>query len=316
MALDRAMRPHMVLPVLLVGSVAFDDLQLPHGSFPNVVGGAATYAAYAATIFAPVRIVAVVGDDFPEEHLSALRKRGADTAGIERMAGKTFRWMGRYSNDLTSRETLETQLNVFADFSPRLPSAFVDSSLVMLGNIHPALQTAVLDQVRAPQVVIADTMNFWIEGELAALKEVLRRVDTLVINEEEARQLSGEHNITRAARGVRSLGPRRVLIKRGEYGAILFDDQGTFFTPAYPLEEVLDPTGAGDSFAGGLIGYLATQPELSPLALRRAMMVATACASFCVESVGTTRLAMVSRADVMKRLDGFRSLLHFGNEQF
>lgn len=304
------------LPILIVGSMAFDDLQLPSGSFRDVIGGSATYGAFAASTFAPVRIVAVVGSDFPEAELAKLQARGVDTSGVERREGKTFRWAGRYSDNLTWRETLDTQLNVFASFEPKLPASYVDAPFVLLGNIHPALQLSVLEQVRQPKLIAADTMNFWIEGEPKALAAVLQKVDTLVINEEEARQLTGEHNVAKAAREIRKRGPRRVLIKRGEYGALLFDEQGAFFAPAYPLEEVVDPTGAGDSFAGGLLGYLATLPEITPLGLRRAIVVASACASYGVEAVGPARLANLTRNDVARRLDSFRALIHFGNEMF
>ncbi len=303
-------------PVLIVGSMAFDDLHLPSGDFPNVVGGSATYGAYTTSAFAPVRLVAVVGHDFPEAHLGRLRERGVDVEGVERKAGETFRWAGRYSQNLASRETLDTRLNVFAHFEPRLPSAYVDTPIVLLGNIHPRLQSSVLDQVKGARFVVADTMNFWIDGEPKALADMMRRVDALVINEEEVRQLAGEHNVHRAARAVQAMGPRIVIVKRGEYGALLFDQQGPFFAPAYPLEDVLDPTGAGDSFAGGLVGYLATQPDLSPFALRRAIMVASACASFCVEAVGTDRLTKLTRADVTARLEAFHSLMHFGPDPF
>jgi sugar/nucleoside kinase (ribokinase family) len=303
-------------PILIVGSMAFDDLHLPSGSFKNVVGGSATFGAYAASTFAPVRVVAVVGTDFPEDELARLAARGVDTAGVERAEGKTFRWEGRYSANLSSRDTLDTQLNVFASFDPKLPEAYVASPLLLLGNIHPSLQIAVLEQVKSPKLVVADTMNFWIEGEPKALAKMLEGIDTLVINEDEVRQLSGEHNVAKAAREARKRGPKRIIVKRGEYGALLFDEQGAFFAPAYPLEEVVDPTGAGDSFAGGLLGYLATLPEISPLGLRRAIVVASACASYCVEAVGTGRLTTLTRADVSRRLDAFRSLIHFGNEIF
>jgi sugar/nucleoside kinase (ribokinase family) len=301
------------LPILIVGSMAFDDLELPTGAFKDVVGGSATYGAYAASTFAPVRLVAVVGRDFPEGELSALAQRGADVSGVERRDGKTFRWAGRYSQNLTSRETLDTQLNVFAEFEPRLPPSFASSPLVLLGNIHPGLQLSVLEQIKDPRLVVADTMNFWIEGEPKALAAMLKRIDTLVINEEEVRQLSGEHNVAKAAREARRRGPRRIIVKRGEYGALLFDDEGAFFAPAYPLEDVVDPTGAGDSFAGGLLGFLAALGEITPLGLRRAIMVASACASFCVEDVGTKRLARLTREDVGTRLESFRTLMHFGD---
>ena len=296
--------------------MAFDDLELPSGSYRDVVGGSATFSAYAASIFAPVRVVAVVGSDFPATRLAHLEGRGVDTRGVERREGKTFRWAGRYSPNLASRETLDTQLNVFASFDPRLPEAFQSSPLVLLGNIHPALQLSVLEQVKDPRLVVADTMNFWIEGEPRALSAMLRRIDTLVINEEEVRQLTGEHNIVRAAREARKRGPKRIIVKRGEYGALLFDDEGAFFAPAYPLEEVIDPTGAGDSFAGGLLGYLATLGDITPLGLRRAIIVASATASYSVEAVGTERLSTLSRDDIARRIDAFRSLLHFGEGGF
>lgn len=298
--------------ILVVGSVAFDDLEMPTGVFENVLGGAATYSSIAASLLAPVRLVGVVGDDFAEAHLDALRERGVDTAGVERAKGKTFRWRGRYSSDLASRTSLDTQLNVFADFRPKIPQAYKSSSFLLLGNIHPALQSEVLQQVERPKMIIADTMNFWISGEPKALAEVLKKVDLLVINDEEARQLSEEHNIVKAARGIRQRGPKNVIIKRGEHGALLFDEAGTFFVPAYPLEEVVDPTGAGDSFAGGLVGYLASHREASPAALRRAMFFAASLASFCVEGIGPRHLLAASRADLRARLDGFASMVDYG----
>lgn len=300
------------LPVLIVGSMAFDDLDLPSGSAKNVVGGSATYSAFAASSFTDVRVVAVVGDDFPASTLDAMRSRGIDTQGVERASGRTFRWAGRYDVDLVHRVTLDTQLNVFANFRPKIPDAYRESPIVLLGNIHPALQSDVLDQVARPKVVIADTMNFWIEGEPKALGDLLKRIDILVINDEEARQLSGYNNIRRAAREIHARGPRRLIIKRGEHGALLFDEQGVFAAPGFPLEDVVDPTGAGDSFAGGFVGYLAAQPEVTALALRRAMIHATATASFCVEAVGAKRVAEVARADVAARVAAIRALYDFG----
>ncbi|HSO00601.1 MAG TPA: PfkB family carbohydrate kinase, partial [Candidatus Nanopelagicales bacterium] len=264
--------------ILIVGSMAFDDLELPTGSAPNVVGGSATYSSFAASVFAPVRVVAVVGDDFPEEMLTSMRGRGIDVEGVERAEGRTFRWAGRYDEDLIHRTTLDTQLNVFASFKPRLPEAYRETPLILLGNIHPALQLDVLEQVHAPAFVLADTMNFWISGEPRALASMLRRIDTLVVNDEEARQLSGMYNIRKAAREILARGPKRVIIKRGEHGALLFDEEGVFAAPGFPLEDVVDPTGAGDSFAGGLLGYLATQPQITALSVRRAMLYATATA--------------------------------------
>ena len=298
--------------VLIVGSMAFDDLELPSVNAKDVVGGAATYAAYAASLFSPVRIVAVVGEDFPTAVLEELTARDVDVAGVERAKGKTFRWAGRYAANLASRETLDTQLNVFADFRPKLPQSFVDSPFVLLGNIQPQLQLDVLTQIKAPRFVAADTMNFWISGERKKLGEVLAKIDTLMINDEELRQLADIHNIRRAAAAVLKLGPKRLIVKRGEYGAMLFDKDGVFFTPAYPLEEEIDPTGAGDSFAGALLGYLAAAGTIDGPTLRRGLRLASAVASFCVEGVGAAKLKNVQRADVMMRLEALRSITKTG----
>jgi sugar/nucleoside kinase (ribokinase family) len=303
-------------PLLIVGSIAFDDLDMPSGEYRSVLGGAATYCALAASAIVPsgVRIVGVVGDDFPHEHVERLRARGVDTAGVERAPGRTFRWHGRYSSDLGSRATLDTQLNVFADFSPKVRAEHKASPFVLLGNIHPKLQVGVLDQVQKPTLVAADTMNFWIGGEPAALAEMLKRVDLLIINDEEARELSGTHNLVRAAADIRKRGPKMLIIKRGEFGALLFDAAGTFFVPAYPLEDVLDPTGAGDSFAGGLLGYLAARGDASPAALRKAMFFAAALGSFCVEGIGPARLLEVGRSEVAARIGAFAKLVDHGGE--
>lgn len=300
--------------VLVVGSIAFDDLEMPSGMFPDVLGGAATYSSMAASLLSPVRMVGVVGKDFPDAHLTMLRGRGIDTAGVERADGKSFRWRGRYAPDLMSRETLDTQLGVFASFRPKIPDAYRTSPFLMLGNIHPQLQVEVLDQVERPRMVTADTMNFWISGEPKALASMLKRIDLLVINDEEARELSGIQNIRKAAAEVRRRGPKSVIIKRGEYGALLFDDAGAFFVPAYPLEDVKDPTGAGDTFAGGLMGYMARHGDVSAYALRRAMFYASALASFCVEDIGTKRLESVSKADLAKRIDAFAQLVDYGGK--
>ncbi len=298
--------------VLIVGSMAFDDLELPSVNAKDVVGGAATYAAYAASLFAPTRVVAVVGEDFPAAVLEELGQRDVDCAGVERAKGKTFRWKGRYAPNLASRETLDTQLNVFADFRPKLPASFADSPYVLLGNIQPQLQLDVLAQMKAPRFVAADTMNFWISGERKKLGEVLSKTDTLMINDEELRELAEIHNIRRAATAVLKMGPRRLIVKRGEYGAMLFDSEGVFFTPAYPLEEEIDPTGAGDTFAGALLGYLAASGTLDGPCLRRGLRLASALASFCVEGVGTSKLKIVERADVMMRLEALRSITKTG----
>jgi sugar/nucleoside kinase (ribokinase family) len=299
-------------PILIVGSMAFDDLELPTGRCADVVGGSATYSAFAASCFAPARVVAVVGEDFPPSAVERLEKRKIDVTGIEHVKGKTFRWAGRYSKDLNSRETLDTQLNVFADFRPKLPESYRESPFVLLGNIHPALQLQVLEQVSRPKLVVADTMNFWISGEPKTLASLLERVDVLIINDEEVRELTGIHNIKKAAREVLRRGPSRLVIKRGEHGALLFDEDGIFFAPGFPLEEVIDPTGAGDSFAGGFLGYLATQSNLGGIPMRRAMVHATATASFCVEAVGTERISTLVDADIEARISAIRELYEFG----
>lgn len=298
--------------VLLIGSMAFDDLELPSGNARDVVGGAATYAAYACSLFSGARIVAVVGADFPDAVLGELARRGVDVGGVERAPGKTFRWAGRYAANLASRTTLDTQLNVFADFRPKLPPKYKGSSFVLLGNIHPALQLEVLDQVDSPRFVAADTMNFWIDGEPKLLARVLSRIDALIINDEELRQLAGQHNIRRAAATVRAMGPKYLVVKRGEYGAMLFDEQGMLFVPAYPLEDEIDPTGAGDTFAGAFMGQLACDSEVTHVSLRHALLTGATVASFCVEGVGTSRLSVVTRDDISARLQALRELVELG----
>lgn len=300
-------------PVLIVGSMAFDDLELPTENARDVIGGSATYAGLSVSLFAPARVVAVVGDDFPESAVQHLRDKGVDTEGIERATGKTFRWAGRYSKNLTSRETLDTQLNVFADFKPKLPASYRKSPFLLLGNIHPALQLDVLSQVDNPRLVAADTMNFWISGERPTLMKLLAKIDTLVINDEELRQLAEDHNVRRAAAKVRAMGPSRLVVKRGEYGAMLFDEHGMFFTPSFPLEEEIDPTGAGDTFAGALLGYLSREGTIDRSTLRLAMMVAATVASFSVEGVGTKRLSSLDKDQVARRLAELRTLVHFGS---
>ncbi len=298
--------------VLIVGSLAYDDLEMPTGIFENVVGGAATYASIAASLLCPVRLVGVIGQDFPNLVMTDLEKRGVDVSGVERAAGKTFRWRGKYSKDLSTRETLDTQLNVFADFRPKIPEAFKSTPYVMLGNIHPALQLEVLAQVEKPKLVVADTMNFWITGEAKLLAEVMKKVDLLVINDEEARELTGIHNLVKASQDIRKRGPSRVIVKRGEHGALYFDEVGTFFAPAYPLEEVVDPTGAGDSFAGGVMGYITRVGSLDHPQMRRAMFFGSALGSFCVEGIGPRRLLDVTQGDLKKRMDQFMSLVETG----
>jgi sugar/nucleoside kinase (ribokinase family) len=297
--------------LVVVGSVALDSVEIKGKMHDDLLGGSASFFATAASYFAPVKLVAVVGDDFPKEHVDFLRKRGVDLGGLEKRAGKTFRWKGRYSEDLASRTSLDTQLNVFADFSPKLPEGWRDTEFVFLGNIHPALQLDVLEQLKKPRLVAMDTMNFWIEGEPAALGKVLERVDLVVLNDEEARQLSREHNLPRAARAIRAMGPKTIIIKRGESGAILFHEHGVFAAPAYPLERVVDPTGAGDTFAGGFMGYLAKVRDVGPQAVRRAMFYGSVMASFCVEDYSLDRLRSLGEGEIEGRYRAFRDLTHF-----
>jgi sugar/nucleoside kinase (ribokinase family) len=297
--------------LVVVGSVALDSVEANGAIHDDVLGGSGSFFTVAASYFAPPKLVAVVGDDFPGEHLEFLATRGIDLGGLEKKPGKTFRWKGRYSVDLASRTTLDTQLNVFADFKPKLPEKWRDGEFLFLGNIHPALQLDVLEQVKKPRMVAMDTMNFWIEGEPQALAKVLERVDLLVINDEEARQLSREHNLPRAARTIRAMGPKTIIVKRGDSGALLFHEHGVFAAPAYPLEAVVDPTGAGDTFAGGFMGYLARVRDLGPQAVRRAMFYGSVMASFCVEDYSLDRLRDLSDGEIEGRFRAFRDLTHF-----
>ncbi len=299
------------MSLLVVGSVALDSVETPFGQEEDVLGGSATFFSTSASFFTPVRLVAVVGDDFPERHVEFLKGRGVDLSGLTRQEGKTFRWKGRYTHQLNEAQTLDTQLNVFQHFAPELPGPFRDSSHVFLGNIHPALQGRVLDQVERPKLVAMDTMNFWISGEPTELKKTLARVDLLFVNDGEARQLAGEHNIVKAARAIRALGPRIVVIKRGEYGALLFDGDHTFGCPAFPLQDVFDPTGAGDSFAGGFLGYLARRGETDHHGLRQAMVAGTVMASFAVEKFSLERLRVLEKREINDRCAAFKGLTHF-----
>ncbi len=296
--------------MLVVGSVAFDTLHNALGTHEKVVGGSATYASVAGSFFTDVHLVGVVGNDFPDSAIQTLRNRKVNLEGLEVADGKTFHWEGRYTDDLTSRETLRTDLNVFADFAPKIPEALQDAPYVMLGNIHPALQISVLDQVRKPKLVVADTMNFWIDGELDTLKELLKRVDVLVINEEEARQLSGRHHIVHVLNALTELGPKTLVVKQGEYGAVLFAQDDIFMAPAFPLEAI-DPTGAGDTFAGGFLGYIAKQDDFSHDTLRQAVIHGSAMASFCVQGIGGARVLELSDQDVAERVERFRKLVSF-----
>jgi sugar/nucleoside kinase (ribokinase family) len=298
--------------LLVVGSVAYDDIDGPFGLQEDLLGGSASFFSVAASYFTDrVSVIAVVGDDFDAKHLDMMRGRGIDISGVEQTAGKTFHWAGKYADDLVTRESLRTELGVFADFRPRLGKGHRDAELIFLGNIHPALQSEVLDQVKAPALVAADTMNFWIEGTRAELEKTLDRVHTLLINDEEARQLAGEHNLVRAAAAIRTMGPTSVVIKRGDAGALLFYDGGVFAAPALPLEKVVDPTGAGDTFAGGFMGYLARAGDLEPSTIRTAMIFGSVMASFTVEEFSLDGIRDLARADIQERFDAFGNLTRY-----
>lgn len=299
------------MDLLVVGSIALDSVETPFGSTADALGGSATFFGYAASVFHPVQAVGVVGDDFPAAELERMADRGVDLAGVERADGASFRWKGKYSYDLQNRETLDTRLGVFADFRPNLPDAYRDAKLVFLGNIDPALQLNVLDQVRQPALVACDTMNYWIQGQRDTLLELLPRIDLLMVNDAEARLLSGDWNIYRAARWIRQRGPRMVIIKQGEYGAVLVDDSGIFYVPAFPLEEIYDPTGAGDAFAGGFMGHLARSGDLSPMNLRRAMVFGSTTGSFAVERFSVERFHEIGLTEVTARARAFTELVHF-----
>lgn len=299
-------------PILVVGSVAFDDIETPAGRRDQCLGGSANYFSTGASLFAPVQLVAVVGEDFPEPHLSFLRGRGVDLEGLERVPGRTFRWRGRYASDVADAETLDTQLNVFEHFQPKIPAAYRRAPIVFLGNIHPALQLSVLDQIEKPELVAADTMNFWISGQRDALLEVLRRIDVLVINETEARLLSGHHNIFKAADAIREMGPRILVLKRGAYGGLLFHPDGTFFVPAVPLRDVVDPTGAGDTFAAGFIGFLARAGAHDFSTLKRAVLAGSVLASYACEGFSLDALLPLRMEQVEDRMTWLRALIDPG----
>lgn len=300
------------MSVLVVGSMAIDSVETPFGKRDDALGGSATFFSVASSLLTDVRLVAVIGEDFPEKHVELLKKRSIDLAGLERVAGgKTFRWAGKYGSNLNEAHTLDTQLNVFANFKPRLPEHFRNSEYVFLANIHPVLQADVLDQVKSPKLVALDTMNFWIQGEREALKKVLARVDVLMVNEGEARQLASEFNIVKAARAIRAMGPKVLVIKRGEYGALYFDSERTFFAPAYPLETVFDPTGAGDTFAGGFMGYMARVGRMEHEYFRQAIVMGCVLGSFTVEEFSVDRLMRVTPAELRERFELFRSLTAF-----
>lgn len=302
------------MTVLVVGSIALDSVETPHAKAERVLGGSAVFFSGAATLFTNVQVVGVVGQDYPMAKLDFLRERGADLSGVERADGSSFFWAGRYSDDFNTRETLDTQLGVFADFQPRIPEQFRDAKCVFLGNIAPELQSSVLQQVRAPSVVVCDTMNYWIEGSREALLRLLERVDILMVNDSEAKLLAGDHNLVRASRWIRGHGPSIVVVKKGEHGAALFAEDWTFFAPGYPLDAIFDPTGAGDSFAGGFLGYLAQTINPTQADYRRAMIYGSVTGSFAVESFSIDRLQELTTDDVLERVAEFKEMTSFEHE--
>jgi len=298
------------MSILVVGSLAFDDIETPFGRSENTLGGSSTYIALSTSYFSDeVKLVGVVGSDFEEKHFRILHDKSIDTRGIQMIEdGKTFRWSGRYHYDMNTRDTLDTQLNVFAAFDPHIPQAYRESRFVCLGNIDPELQLKVLDQISRPELVLCDSMNFWIEGKPEELKKTLERVDIFVINDSEARLLSGDPNLVKSARIIRNMGPKILIIKKGEHGALLFTDNGIFAAPAYPLESIHDPTGAGDTFAGGFLGHLARAGEINETELRKAVLYGSAMASFCVEKFGTEKIADLNLLEIEDRYQSFLDL--------
>ena len=303
--------------LLIVGTVAFDAIETPFGKTDKILGGAGTYIGLSASFFnLQSAIVSVVGDDFPQEYLDLLTARNIDISGLEVVkGGKTFFWSGLYHNDLNSRDTLATELNVLADFQPKVPQNFKNADVVMLGNLHPLVQSSVLDQMESkPKLVVLDTMNFWMDCALPELLDVIKRVDVITINDEEARQLSGEYSLVKAAAIIHEMGPKYVVIKKGEHGALLFHDKQIFFAPALPLEEVFDPTGAGDTFAGGFAGFITQSENVSFENMKNAIIYGSNLASFCVEKFGTERMIDLEQQEVQSRLKQFKSLTQFDIE--
>lgn len=302
------------MSILVVGSVAFDSIETPFGKIDRALGGAATYFSVAASFFTPVQIVAVVGEDFTDEDMEAFRGRPIDTSGLVRVkGGKTFHWSGAYGYDLNVAETRATHLNVFADFKPKLSEAFRAPDVLFLANIDPVLQLDVLKQVRRPRLVALDTMNYWISDHRANLERVVREVDLLIVNEAEVRQFTGQASVMKGARSLLKLGPKTLVIKRGEYGVLMITPEKVFAAPAYPLESVFDPTGAGDTFAGGFLGYLGSVGDIDDDAMRRAIIYGSVLASFNVESFSLDRLREISRKDIDARYREFKMLTHFGD---
>ncbi|QED38383.1 sugar kinase [Antarcticibacterium arcticum] len=302
--------------LLIVGTVAFDAIETPFGKTDKILGGAATYIGLSSARFnIDTGIVSIVGEDFPEEHFNLLTRNGINIDGIEIVkGGKTFFWSGKYHNDLNTRDTLETQLNVLADFYPVVPQKYKDAEFVMLGNLHPLVQLSVLEQISKPTLVVLDTMNFWMDNAWDDLLKVIKRVDVITINDEEARQLTGEHSLVKAARKIAELGPKYVVIKKGEHGALLFNNEQIFFAPALPLEEVFDPTGAGDTFAGGFTGYLAQTGDVSFENMKSAVIYGSGMASFCVEKFGTERMESLGDEEIQSRMKEFKNLTQFDIE--
>ena len=302
--------------LLIVGTVAFDAIETPFGKTDKILGGAATFIGLSSSHFnINNAIVSIVGEDFPAEHLNLLSSKGINIEGVEIVkGGKTFFWSGKYHNDLNTRDTLETQLNVLADFKPVVPENYRDAEYVMLGNLHPLVQLSVLEQMKKPKLVVLDTMNFWMDNAWEDLVKVIEKVDVITINDEEARQLTGEHSLVKSARKISQMGPQYVVIKKGEHGALLFNKEQIFFAPALPLEEVFDPTGAGDTFAGGFTGYLAESGDISFQNMKNAVIYGSGMASFCVEKFGTERMENLSEQDVKSRMKEFKNLTQFDIE--
>jgi sugar/nucleoside kinase (ribokinase family) len=302
------------MAIITLGTMAFDAIETPFGKIDKIVGGSATYVAYAASHLAqPVQQISIVGNDFPEEEMNELRKRGVELTGVEIVKDKkSFFWSGKYHLDMNTRDTLITDLNVLADFNPKVPEEYQGADFLMLGNLMPSLQISVINQLHIrPKLIVLDTMNFWIESAIVDLKKVLKMIDVLMINDSEARELSGEFSLVKAARKVMTMGPKFLIIKKGEHGALLFHGDHVFFAPALPLEDVFDPTGAGDTFAGGFIGHLARTKDISFENMKTAIIVGSAMASFCVEKFGPQRLKEITKADIDIRLKEFVQLVNF-----